>query len=117
MSDAKVDEGMETKNTPTVDLSIEEETEEDMESDEEAMAEDEEDKKLEAIQEAVALEVREWLAVHGAKLLALEISKKRLRWERKEVEVAIKEDKRFIPMESEVGEPVKKRRRLGERKR
>lgn len=90
--------------------------------DDEKMAEDQE--KCEAIQAAVALEVRAWLEEHGAKLVALEWSKKDVR----DKKAALKkptvnqwlqdsEKKRDLPLESAITQGEAKRRRIGTRTR
>lgn len=76
--------------------------------------------KQEALQEIVALEVRAWLDEHGVKLYALEFSKKRVRDEKTELKKGFKPQdpanpKRKVPVESQLAEPEKKRRRVGSR--
>lgn len=105
-------------------IDVEEQTEtsdEDM-GDEEA----EENAKCEAIQAAVALEVRAWLEDHGPKIVALEWSKKSVRDKKAALKggsepshqfIQEKDLKRNLSMESQIVPESNKRRRIGTRVR
>lgn len=87
-----------------MEVDVEEETQD---HDEEQMAVE----KEEAIQVAVALEVRKWLEEHGTHLFALEASKKRLRDDRKKVKQAIQAIDAPNPVKSESGYGERKAKR------
>lgn len=91
--------------------------EESVEEGDQEMGDDEEQmalEKEEAIQNAVALEVRKWLEEHGTKLFALELSKKRLRDDRNQVKRSIQaiDAPKPIKSESGYGERKPKRQRV-----
>lgn len=91
-------------------------TDEEMGDEEEAL----EAARFEALQASVGLEVREWLAEHGAKLFALEISKARVRYEKAEVKQSVKlpeKRKREVPLEQARKDSTPKRQRIGSRVR
>lgn len=110
----------ETEQTIDVEQEVSQETEE-LESDDEM---EEDAAKCEAIQAAVALEVRAWLEEHGAKLYALEHSKKSVRDQKAALkqgpvsqwlQTEDKKRQRDVPMESDIKQEGNKRRRIGSR--
>lgn len=93
---------------------------EEVETTDEEMGDEEEssmdDQREEALQAVIALNVRNWLAEHGAKLFSLELSKKRVRLEETEVKKVIKAPERKLPLVSPVdNDRPAKRRRVGSR--
>lgn len=134
--DAKKLEPKLERDVKAMDLTVEDEQEEvnveedltatqSLEGSDEEM--DDDSAKCEAIQAAVALEVRAWLADHGVQLFALECSKKIV----KDQKAAIKKGevepsrqfiqridlKRDLPLESTITLEGNKRRRIGTRVR
>lgn len=113
--DIKEENLAKTQELPSIEVGSDDETPaEEVGHDSDQIMEDE---KSEAIQIAVALEVRKWLEEHGTKLFALEVSKKRVRQEKADLKQGIqrKPEERIIPMESALGERATKRTRIGPR--